>query len=134
MPMIPFRGPNNPCSQRRFTVALILFLSIFAQKLSANPDLVDIKTVAPSIVVELRYATPHNVTGRALYPPGMRAFVLPSVAQQLAGAQNFLSQYNYRLKIWDAYRSKQVQALLWQLARKGDYVANPGGAFGSTHS
>jgi D-alanyl-D-alanine dipeptidase len=132
--MIPFRGPTDSCSHPCFAFALILFLSIFAQKLSANPDLVDIKQVAPSIVVELRYASPHNVTGRALYPPGMRAFVLPSVAQQLAGAQNFLSQYNYRLKIWDAYRPKQTQVLLWQLAHKDDYVANPESGFGSTHS
>jgi D-alanyl-D-alanine dipeptidase len=109
-------------------------MSIFAQKLAANPDLVDVKTVVPSIVVDLRYASPHNVTGRALYPPGMRALVLPSVAQQLAGAQHFLRQYSYGLKIWDAYRPKQAQVLLWQLAHKGDYVADPESGVGSTHS
>jgi D-alanyl-D-alanine dipeptidase len=108
--------------------------SILGQEVAANPDLVDIKTASPSIVVDLRYATPYNVAGRALYPGGMRALVLPSVAQQLAGAQKFLYQYNYGLKIWDAYRPKQAQRLLWQLARKGDYLADPESGIGSTHS
>lgn len=115
-------------------LALGALLSFFAQRVAANPDFVDIKAVVPSIVIDLRYATPDNVAGRPLYPDGMRALVLPSVAQQLAGAQKFLYQYNYGLKIWDAYRPKQAQTLLWQLARKGDYVADPESGVGSTHS
>ena len=111
-----------------------LLLSIFALRVAANPDLVDIRTVAPSIVIDLRYATENNITGHALYPSGMRALILPSVAQQLAGAQKFLYQYTYGLKIWDAYRPKQAQRLLWQLARKGDYLADPESGIGSTHS
>jgi zinc D-Ala-D-Ala dipeptidase len=110
------------------------FMSLLTGKIAANPELVDIKTVVPSITVDLRYATAHNVTGRALYPAGMRALVLPSVAQQLAGAQKFLRQYGYGLKIWDAYRSKQAQVLLWQLAGKTDYVADPENKIGSLHS
>jgi zinc D-Ala-D-Ala dipeptidase len=38
------------------------------------------------------------------------------------------------LKIWDAYRPKGAQQLLWQLAGKGDYVADPENGFGSMHS
>jgi D-alanyl-D-alanine dipeptidase len=117
-----------------FASVLGTFISVFAGKLAANPDLVEIKSVAPSIVIELRYATPHNVTGRPLYPRGLRAMVLPSVAQQLADAQKFLCQYGYGLKIWDAYRPKQAQVLLWQLAGKGDYIADPENGFGSMHS
>lgn len=97
-------------------------------------DLVDIKSVAPTIVIDLRYATANNVTGRPLYSPGMRAYVIPSVALQLAGAQKFLRNYNTGIKIWDAYRPKQAQELLWQLAHKGDYVTNPEGGVGSLHS
>jgi D-alanyl-D-alanine dipeptidase len=117
-----------------FVLVVGLLIAFFAPKLAANPDLVDIKSVSPSIVVELRYATPHNVTGCALYPPGMRALILPSVAQQLAGAQRFLRQYDYGLKIWDAYRPKKAQLLLWQLAGKNNYIADPENGFGSMHS
>jgi D-alanyl-D-alanine dipeptidase len=69
-----------------------------------------------------------------LYPRDTRALILPSVAQQLAGAQKYLKQYRYRLKIWDAYRPKEAQELLWKYAQKDDYVANPERGFGSMHS
>jgi D-alanyl-D-alanine dipeptidase len=74
------------------------------------------------------------VTGHALYPQGTRALILPSVAQQLAGAQRYLRQFKYRLKIWDAYRPKEAQQLLWKYAKKDDFVANPERGFGSMHS
>jgi zinc D-Ala-D-Ala dipeptidase len=131
--MIPYRKlPRSQCPC--FASVLGIFLSIFAGKVAANPDLVEIKSMVPSIVVDLRYGTPQNVTGRPLYPPGMRAMVLPSVAHQLAGAQKFLCQYGYGLKIWDAYRPKGAQVLLWQLAGKGNYIADPENGFGSMHS
>src|SRR5438046_7318591 len=68
--------------------------------------LVDIKSVDPTIVIELRYAGANNLAGRALYPPGTPALVRPEVASRLIAAQTFLRQYQYQLKIWDAYRPK----------------------------
>ena len=131
MPKIPFHG--NSWTLRCLAIAPVAFMSTFAPTVRADLELVDIQKVDPSIVIDLRYATPHNVTGRALYPPNARALILPSVAQQLASAQKYLKQYKYGLKIWDAYRSKEAQVLLWKLAGKGDFVANPNGA-GSLHS
>ena len=115
-------------------VLAAVFVSLSAGKIAANPELVEIKAIVPSIVVELRYASPHNVTGRALYPTGTRALILPSVAQQLANAQKFLCQYGYGLEIWDAYRPKAAQELLWQLTGKSEYIADPENGFGSMHS
>lgn len=132
--MISFPKTGRRNRLPRFLLVTSVFLVIFARKMAANPELVEIKAVVPSIVIELRYATSHNVTGHALYPPGMRALILPSVAQQLAGAQRFLRQYGYGLKIWDAYRPKEAQASLWRLAGKEDYVADPEDGFGSMHS
>ena len=97
-------------------------------------DFVDIHSVDPTIIIDLRYATEKNVTGHALYPRGTRALVLPDVAQQLAGAQRYLHQFGYRLKIWDAYRPKEAQELLWKYSAKDQYVANPEKGFGSMHS
>jgi zinc D-Ala-D-Ala dipeptidase len=96
--------------------------------------LVDIKSVDPTIVVELRYAGANNLFGRALYPPGTRALVRPEVASRLVAAQAFLRRYHYRLKIWDAYRPKSVQVQLWQTVDNNDYVANPQAGAGSLHS
>jgi zinc D-Ala-D-Ala dipeptidase len=133
--MTSFHDPAMPRMRRRLALALsALLVATVAQKAVANPDLVDIKTVAPSIVIDLRYATPNNITGHELYPHGTRALILPSVARQLAAAQHFLRGYHYGLKIWDAYRPKEAQELLWKFAHKGDYIANPENGFGSTHS
>src|ERR1043166_570006 len=120
-------------------VLLVLFFAVgsgavLTASQAAEPQLVDIASVDPSIVIDLRYATEQNVTGHSLYPRGTKALVLPSVAEQLAGAQKYLRQFKYRLKIWDAYRSKQAQELLWTYAAKDQYVANPEKGFGSMHS
>lgn len=100
----------------------------------ADEELVDIKKIDPTIVVELRYAGNRNIAGRPLYPAGMPALVRASVAQRLRRAQAFLYLHHYRLKIWDAYRPTLAQALLWQLSRNGSYVADPSDGRGSLHT
>ena len=42
----------------------------------SDSDFVDITSVDPSILVELRYASPNNVARRPLYPPGTPALVM----------------------------------------------------------
>src|SRR5262245_29726409 len=101
---------------------------------SAEPSLVDIQTVDPTIVVDLRYAGNNNLLKRPLYPQGMRARARPEVAEALAKAQTILRRYQYGLKIWDAYRPVAVQTKLWQASRNNDYVANPEVGVGSLHS
>lgn len=96
--------------------------------------LVDIKSVDPSIVVELRYAGSNNIAGRPLYRRDMRALVRPEVAQRLAVAQMLLRRYQYYLKIWDAYRPSDIQGALWKAARRNNYVADPSAGAGSFHS
>ena len=96
--------------------------------------LVDIKSVDPIIVIELRYAGANNLAGRALYPAKTRALVRPEVASRLVAAQAFLWRYNYGLKIWDAYRPKSVQMQLWHAVHNNDYVADPQVGAGSLHS
>jgi D-alanyl-D-alanine dipeptidase len=112
--------------------ALVLAVKCVAAQ-TAIP-LVDIKSVDPTIVIELRYAGANNLAGHALYPPGTPALVRPEVARRLVRAQAFLRRYQYRLKIWDAYRPKSVQVQLWQAAHNDDYVANPQAGAGSLHS
>ena len=89
------------------------------------PELVNIKAVDPTIVVELRYASSRNVLGRPLYPPKMPALVRPSVAARLRSAQAYLQPRGFRLKIWDAYRPKIAQDQLWQFLPDRNFVSNP---------
>ena len=100
----------------------------------STEELVDIKKVDPTILVELRYAGSKNIAGRALYPPDMPALVRASVAQRLVKAQAYLQGSHYGLKIWDAYRPPLAQAQLWQLFRDASFVADPGDGRGSLHT
>src|SRR4051812_12133260 len=87
--------------------------------------LADVKSAASTIVVELRYAGPNNIAGRPLYVQGTRAFVRPELLPKLKAAHKFLRQFNYRLKIWDAYRPPVTQRALWRASQNDNYVANP---------
>jgi zinc D-Ala-D-Ala dipeptidase len=101
---------------------------------NAEPPLVDIQSVDPTIVIDLRYAGNNNLLKHPLYPQGMRALARPEVAAALSKAQTTLRRYQYGLKIWDAYRPVAVQTKLWQASRNSDYVANPEVGVGSLHS
>ena len=124
--------------QSATAIKLFLLAAFFAAEgLKAEEigfKLVDIRSIDPSIVVELRYAGTHNAMHRPLYPPSMPALVRSSVAQQLANAQRFLRPYKFGLKIWDAYRPKSVQRQLWEFAHNDLYVANPDNGVGSLHT
>ena len=100
----------------------------------ADNHFVDIRSVDPTIVVELRYAGQNNLLRRPIYPSGTRALVRGEVATALIKAQAYLRSYNYGLKIWDAYRPVAAQAQLWRASQNSDYVANPEVGVGSLHS
>src|SRR5213596_4211989 len=101
---------------------------------NASGPFVDVRSIDPTITIELRYAGQNNFLGHSLYPLGTRALARPEVASALAVAQGFLRRYQYGLKIWDAYRPVAVQAKLWQALHNSDYVANPEIGVGSLHS
>lgn len=88
-------------------------------------NLVDIREIDPTIVVDLRYATSNNITGRALYPANMPCLVHKATARRLRRAQSHLQKRGYGLKIWDAYRPPSVQRKLFEAAPRGGWVAEP---------
>jgi len=118
----------------RFMIVIVVATALRSALADVDLPLIDIKSVDPTIVVELRYSGPNNLIGHALYSPGTPALVRPEVAQRLAAAQLFLRRYQCGLKIWDAYRPRSVQMRLWQAAHNNDYVADPGAGAGSMHS
>jgi D-alanyl-D-alanine dipeptidase len=100
----------------------------------SESEFVDIKSVDPTIFVELRYATSNNFTRRPLYRADMPAMIRLSVARRLAVAQKFLKKRGYGLKIWDAYRPRAAQAQLWKAIGNHAYVADPKDGIGSMHT
>jgi zinc D-Ala-D-Ala dipeptidase len=132
------RSISQTMQARHNNVWFCLFLALAPMLVSiaanAEAPLVDIQSVNPTIMVDLRYAGSNNLLKQPLYPQGMRALARPEVASALTAAQEFLRRYQYGLKIWDAYRPIAVQTKLWEASHNSDYVANPEIGIGSLHS
>ena len=94
-------------------------------------DLVDVTTVIPDAVLDIRYATEKNFTGKAVYPVAT-CKLRRAVATRLAKAAATLRKHDRRLLIWDCYRPKSIQDVFWKLVPDERYVADP--KKGSRHS
>lgn len=81
-------------------------------ELAQKYDLVDVRATIPDIAIDLRYATPDNVTGHAIYPPHMPCLLRFETAEKLKKAQALLRARGYGLRIWDAYRTPEAQETL----------------------
>ncbi len=71
----------------------------------ADSLLTDVRSLAPGIVVELRYATPNNFTGAPIPGyEGNHAYLRREAAAALARVESELAPRGLGLKIFDAYR------------------------------
>lgn len=87
-------------------------------------ELVELIQISPRIRLDIRYATPHNFTGRVVYPSA-RCFLVRQVAQRLHRVQISLEKQGIGLKVFDGYRPLSVQKIFWEICPNSDYVANP---------
>jgi D-alanyl-D-alanine dipeptidase len=87
-------------------------------------SLVDVRSVAPEVVVAMRYAGPDNFTGQTVYSCG-RCFLRRKTAEKLAKAAQELRSKRLNLKLWDCYRPLSVQKLFWSLVPDPRFVADP---------
>lgn len=84
----------------------------------------DLAVELPNAVLDLRYATAHNLTGAPLYPVA-RCLLRSAVAARLAHAARQLAERGHRLVLWDCYRPASLQLLLWQRVHDSRFVAEP---------
>ena len=87
---------------------------------------VDIRSVVPDAVVDLRYATADNFVGRPLYPPDARCLVHESLAPGLAKAAEAFRARGAKLVFWDCYRPHSVQVEMFDAVPDPNWVARPG--------
>lgn len=92
----------------------------------AEPKVVLAKSIVPTLVEDMRYATPHNFLHTAVYTDN-RCWLKKSVANKLAVAARHLDnrRYGFRLKVWDCYRPRAVQYKMWEVMPDARYVADP---------
>jgi D-alanyl-D-alanine dipeptidase len=98
-----------------------------------EPDLVELVTLDPTIKLDIRYATPNNLAGRAVYPEA-RAFLQRPAAEALVRAHHALRGKGYGLLVFDGYRPWRVTKLFWDVTapEKREFVADP--SKGSKHN
>ena len=94
-------------------------------------DLVEVASVIPDAVIDLKYATADNFVGEVMYPSGV-CKLRRAVVARLAKAAALLRAQDRRLLLWDCYRPTSVQQVLWDKAPDKRYVANP--KYGSRHN
>lgn len=94
--------------------------------------LIDIRTIVPDAIVDLRYTTSDNFVGVPLYPPDARCLVHESMAAGLTAAANRLRREGYVLVFWDCYRPHAVQVRMFQIVPDPNWVARPG-PFATSH-
>lgn len=122
---------------KRYVCLVFVFLSVFinfagAQEMDKTKiDLVNIKTLDSSIIIDLKYASKDNFFGKVLYSSNT-AYLRKSTADKLILAHKKLQEQGFGIKIWDAYRPLSVQKIMWELKPDANYVANP--ETGSAHN
>ena len=121
-------------------LVLCSFLSTFsltAQKIqsakrpSIEDKFVNIKTLSPEILLDMKYATADNFLGQVVYDCA-ECYLRKATAQALVAAQKDFVARGYSLKLFDCYRPLSVQKKMWKILPGTHYVANP--AKGSKHN
>ena len=97
----------------------------------AQTGLVELVKLDPSLLLDIRYATQNNFTGKKVYPQA-RAFLQKEAALALMRVNATLREQGFCLKIYDAYRPLSVQKIFWQIMPDPRYVADP--KLGSLHN
>lgn len=131
--MIPFQKPISIV-----LLTLFLFTPIAADPLTrtekelleSHPRLIDVTTLNRDILVDLKYATKDNFSGKILYENLTKCFLVKDAAEKLDGAQKLLAAKNpgYHLKVFDCLRPRSVQYGMWEIVKGTEqqmYVANP---------
>ncbi|HEY4255167.1 MAG TPA: D-alanyl-D-alanine dipeptidase [Chlamydiales bacterium] len=80
--------------------------------------------VNPKILVDLRYATTNNFTGKKVYD-FEQCFLLKQVAANLNEVQKELELVGLGIKIWDGYRPLSAQWKFWEIMPDERYVSDP---------
>ncbi len=139
----------HPLSSQSHRVAVVFWSLVLAGGCATAPsagppkepgpfraaDLVEIVRLDPAIRVDVRYATPNNFTGRAVYREA-RAYLQRPAAEALVRVNRALAPHGYGLLVFDGYRPWSVTKLFWDITpqdkRDRGFVANP--SKGSKHN
>jgi zinc D-Ala-D-Ala dipeptidase len=101
-------------------------------KIKVIDSFVNIKDENQSIIVNLKYATKDNFTGKVVYPFNI-CLLREKTAIKLLKAEKDFEKLGYKIEIWDGYRPFYVQKIFWSIVGDSRFVANPNTG-GSIHN
>ncbi|MBZ0198477.1 MAG: M15 family metallopeptidase [Ignavibacteriaceae bacterium] len=123
---------------------LILLLTVFSSVVysqSANDEVVPVRQLIPDIAFNLKYNTIDNFTSQKLYTID-EAYLAIDAIKKLKIVQDSLKKIisydgisypdGIGLMIYDGYRPRAVQYLMWEIFPNSTYVADP--TSGSVHN
>jgi D-alanyl-D-alanine dipeptidase len=99
---------------------------------AAEAGFVDVGSVIPDAVIDLRYATTNNFVGAQMYPSDARCLVHESLVPGLTAAAKAFRARGAKLVFWDCYRPHAVQVRMFEAVPDPDWVARPG-AYARSH-
>jgi D-alanyl-D-alanine dipeptidase len=79
---------------------------------------------ADGLILDLRYATADNLTGRPIYSRPV-ALLLPEARARLLAARDRAAAWGLRIKVFDAFRPIEAQWALWHAVVDKRFVADP---------
>lgn len=89
-----------------------------------SSKLINIQTLIPNLIIDLKYATRDNFTSQIVYDFS-DCFLIEDAALQLKLVQEELETMGLGLKIWDGYRPMEAQWKFWHLFPDERYVSDP---------
>ncbi len=92
---------------------------------------VDVQWLDSTIQVDIKYATRDNFVGEVLYPCE-RCVLRQEVAEALIRVHRSTMLKGYGIKVFDCYRPRPIQQLLWDKVPDAHYVTPP--SKGSMHN
>lgn len=86
--------------------------------------LVNLETYIPGIVIDIRYATDNNFTGKTIYT-APKAWFRKEGADSLLKIQNILNEQGLGIKVFDAYRPYAATLYFYEVSGDTTFVAAP---------
>ena len=126
---------------KTFLAAFLITTTMIMRAQSALDEVVAIKQLIPDVGLDLRYSTTNNFTNQKLYSID-EAYLSIGAIQRLKLVHDSLKQitlYNgfsypkgLGIKVYDGYRPRAVQYLMFEIFPNPTYVADPNS--GSIHN
>ena len=104
---------------------LLLYVGAGDRVAGSEKKLIEVTSEkVPGLVLEIRYATEQNITGKKIYTD-KRAWLREETIRKLAQVARELEEKGYRLVLWDGWRPASAQKALWAAKPDGRFLTPP---------